>query len=204
MGSEEGVIAPTSANNAAVAGAWIPALVFGIPGDAVTAIVLGALMVYDIKPGPMVFEQSGGQVQAIFMIALITQCLLLPAGWIGIQTFDRLLKCPRRFILTAVVLFSVVGAYSLQSSLFDVGIMIGFGCLGFLLERCAIPLAPLILGLILGPMVEKNLRTGLIKTEGDWLPFINRPFCLILFCLLSALLIGPWVYRRLRKPPSGR
>ena len=103
----------------------------------------------------MVFEQSGGQVQAIFMIALITQCLLLPAGWIGIRTFDRLLKCPRRFILTAVVLFSVVGAYSLQSSLFDVGIMIGFGCLGFLLERCAIPLAPLILGLILGPMVEK-------------------------------------------------
>ena len=102
-GSEEGVIAPTSANNAAVAGAWIPALVFGIPGDAVTAIVLGALMVYDIKPGPMVFEQSGGQVQAIFMIALITQCLLLPAGWIGIRTFDRLLKCPRRFILTAVV-----------------------------------------------------------------------------------------------------
>ena len=202
-GSEEGVIAPTSANNAAVAGAWIPALVFGIPGDAVTAIVLGALMVYDIKPGPMVFEQSGGQVQAIFMIALITQCLLLPAGWIGIRTFDRLLKCPRRFILTAVVLFSVVGAYSLQSSLFDVGIMIGFGCLGFLLERCAIPLAPLILGLILGPMVEKNLRTGLIKTEGDWLPFINRPFCLILFCLLSALLIGPWVYRRLRKTPSG-
>ena len=102
-----------------------------------------------------------------------------------------------------MVLFSVVGAYSLQSSLFDVGIMIGFGCLGFILERCAIPPAPLILGLILGPMVEKNLRTGLIKTEGDWLPFINRPFCLIMFCLLSALLMGPWVYRRLKNIQSG-
>ena len=194
-GSDEGVVAPTSANNAAVAGAWIPALVFGIPGDAVTAIVLGALMVYDIKPGPMVLEQSGEQVKTIFAIALITQLWLIPAGWIGIRSFDKLLRLPKRGILTAVVLFSIVGAYSLQNSLFDVGIMLVFGCFGFFLERLAIPLPPLILGLILGPMVEKNLRTGLIKTQGDWLPFLTRPFCLSMACLMAFILVGPRLYQ---------
>ncbi|MDG1891897.1 MAG: tripartite tricarboxylate transporter permease, partial [Verrucomicrobiota bacterium] len=199
-GSPEGVIAPTSANNAAVAGAWIPAMVFGIPGDAVTAIVLGALMVYDIKPGPLIFEQSGPQVKAIFGIALITQLLLLPAGWIGIKTFDRLLKLPRHWILTAVVIFSIVGAYALQNSMFDVYVMAIFGLVGFAMERLSIPLAPLILGLILGPMVEKNLRTGLIKTEGDWQPFLTRPFCMVMATLMLLILLAPvlsrYVYAR--------
>ena len=201
-GSEEGVMAPTSANNAAVAGAWIPALVFGIPGDAVTAIVLGALMVYDIKPGPTIFDQSGDQVKAIFGIALITQVLLLPAGWIGIKTFDRLLKLPRHWVLTAVVIFSVVGAYALQNSMFDVYVMGVFGLIGFGLELLAIPLAPLILGLILGPMVEKNLRTGLIKTEGDWMPFLTRPFCAVMACMLVLMLISPWLLRFFKKQKS--
>ncbi|MDA7524495.1 tripartite tricarboxylate transporter permease, partial [Verrucomicrobia bacterium] len=198
-GSDEGVIAPTSANNAAVGGAWIPALVFGIPGDAVTAIVLGALMVYDIKPGPMIFEQSGSQVQSIFAIAFITQILLLPAGWIGIKTFDKLLQLPRHWVLTAVVVFSVVGAYSLQNSMFDVYIMALFGLIGFGLELLAIPLAPLILGLILGPMVEKNLRTGLIKTEGDWMPFLTRPFCLTMVTVLLVIFMLPTLSRLFRK-----
>jgi TctA family transporter len=202
QGSEEGVMAPTSANNAAVAGAWIPALVFGIPGDAVTAIVLGALMVYDIKPGPMIFEQSGDQVKAIFGIALITQLLLLPAGWIGIKAFDRLLKLPRHWVLTAVVIFSVVGAYALQSSMFDVYVMGLFGLIGFGLELLAIPLAPLILGLILGPMVEKNMRTGFIKTEGDWLPFLTRPFCAVMACMLIIMLISPLVIQFFRNQKS--
>ncbi len=198
-GTEEGVIAPTSANNAAVGGAWIPALVFGIPGDAVTAIVLGALMVYDIKPGPMIFEQSGAQVQSIFAIALITQILLLPAGWIGIKTFDKLLRLPRHWVLASVVIFSVVGAYSLQNSMFDVYVMAVFGLIGFGLEILRIPLAPLILGLILGPMVEKNLRTGLIKTEGDWMPFITRPFCLSMVLLVALMFLIPWLSRFLQK-----
>jgi TctA family transporter len=198
-GSDEGVIAPTSANNAAVGGAWIPALVFGIPGDAVTAIVLGALMVYDIKPGPMIFEQSGPQVQSIFAIAFITQILLLPAGWIGIKTFDKLLRLPRHWVLTAVVVFSVVGAYSLQNSMFDVYVMALFGLIGFGLELLAIPLAPLILGLILGPMVEKNLRTGLIKTEGDWMPFLTRPFCLTMVTVLLVVFMLPTLSRLFRK-----
>ena len=189
-GEVQGVIAPTSANNAAVAGAWIPALVFGVPGDAVTAIVLGALLMYDIKPGPLLFEQSGEAVSGIFTIALVTQLLLLPAGFFGIKTFGWILRLPRSVVLTAVVLFSIVGAYALNNSVFDIWVMFVFGLVGYFLESQRVPLAPLILGLILGPMVEMNLRVGLVKTSGDLLPFFTRPISAVLVALMILALIA--------------
>lgn len=197
-GCVEGVVAPTTANNAAVAGAWIPALVFGIPGDSVTAIALGALLMYNIKPGPMIFEQSGPQMQGIFLIALITQFLLLPAGWLGVRAFGLILRLPRSMVMTAVTVFSVVGAYSLRNDLFDVWVMLVAGVAGFFLESWRVPLAPLILGLILGPMVEENLRTGLIKSSGSFVPFFNRPLCVLFLVLLAAGLAAPGLMRRLR------
>ncbi len=197
-GTAEGVIAPTSANNAAVGGAWIPALVFGVPGDAVTAIVLGALMMYEIKPGPLIFEQSGHQVHAIFMIALVTQFLLLPAGLLGIKAFGVILRLPRSMVMVAVVLFSVVGSYALYNSMFDVYVMFAFGLVGFFMESRQVPLAPMILGLILGPMVEENLRAGLIKTAGDFTPFFTRPICLTLIVLLVMAYVATPVGRLVR------
>ena len=206
-GTTKGVVAPTSANNAAVGGAWIPALVFGVPGDAVTAIVLGALMMYEIKPGPLIFEQSGPQVQAIFLIAFITQFLLLPAGLIGILTFGWILRLPRSIVLVAVVLFSVVGSYALYNSMFDVYVMCAFGLIGFYMESQRVPLAPMILGLILGPMVEENLRVGLIKESGDLTPFFTRPICVTLIVLLLisylAAPIGKLIWSRLPSRESG-
>ncbi len=191
-GCEEGVVAPTSANNAAVGGAWIPALVFGVPGDAVTAIVLGALLMYDIKPGPMLFETGAERVHLIFAIALITQGLLLVAGFIGIRAFGLIVRLPKSVILVSVTVFSFVGAFAMQHSLFDVFLAIGAGIAGFFMERAKAPLAPLVLGLILGPMVEENLRTGLIKTGGDFFPFVTRPICAVLLLLLvSAFAAGP-------------
>ncbi|HAV65650.1 MAG TPA: hypothetical protein DCY13_25155 [Verrucomicrobiales bacterium] len=206
-GSEEGIIAPTSANNAAVGGAWIPALVFGIPGDAVTAIVLGALIVYDIKPGPMIFQHNAAEMNSLFAIGLITQLLLIPAGLLGIRLFSRLLTVPRPFVNAGVVVFSVVGAYALRNNFFDVWVMAAFGVFGWFLERHRVPLAPLILGMILCPMIEQNLRTGLIKSQGSLLPFFNRPICLgILLALLAAALL-PVIMRavggkRLPKQPE--
>ena len=188
-GSVEGVIAPTSANNAAVAGAWIPALVFGVPGDAVTAIVLGAMTMYNIIPGPKLF-QEGTQVQSIFCIALVTQLLLLPAGLVGIYAFGWMLRLPRRFVLVAVVVFSVVGAFAINNSMFDVYVMLAFGVVGFFLESQRVPLAPLILGLILGPLVERKLRAGLISTSGDLAPMFTRPICVALAVLLIVMLVG--------------
>lgn len=199
-GATEGVVAPTSANNAAVGGAWIPALVFGIPGDAVTAIVLGAMLMYDIKPGPLIFENTPEKVRSIFLIALITQFLLLPAGWLGIRLFGLILKLPRHVVLTVVVVFSVLGAYAIRNSLFDVWLMIGFGLLGYYLETQKVPLAPLILGLILGPMVEENLRTGLIKSSGSWVPFLTRPICVTLIAILALAAFAPVVMRKVFGP----
>lgn len=198
-GAIAGVVAPTSANNAAVGGAWIPALVFGIPGDAVTAIVLGAFMMYEIKPGPLIFQQNPEQVHSIFLIALITQFLLLPCGYIGLKTFGWILRLPRNVVMVAVLVFSVVGAYSLRNSIFDVYLVAGFGLVGFYLESQKAPLAPLILGLILGPMVEENLRTGLIKTEGDLTPFLTRPICSVLVLFLAAAFLAPLVLGWVRK-----
>jgi putative tricarboxylic transport membrane protein len=189
-GVVEGVVAPTSANNAAVAGAWIPALVFGVPGDAVTAIVLGALMMYDITPGPNIFEESGEQMRSLFAVALLTQVLLLIAGLAGIKAFGAILRLPRSIVLTAVVVFSVVGSYALNNSLFDVHVMLIFGVVGYLLEAQRVPLAPLILGLILGPMVEENLRVGLISSDGSFAPFFTSPICAVLVALLLLTYVG--------------
>lgn len=199
QGTEEGVIAPTSANNAAVGGAWIPALVLGIPGDSVTAIVLGALLVYNIKPGPLIFVHNADQMRSLFLIALVTQVLLIPCGYLGIRAFGWILQLPRSVVLTGVVVFSVLGAYALRSSLFDVWLMLAFGLLGFWLESQRVPLSPLILGMILGPMVEENLRVGLIKTSGDWSPFFTRPVSAGLFGVLVATLIVPALFRLYRR-----
>jgi putative tricarboxylic transport membrane protein len=193
----EGVIAPSSANNAAVGGAWIPALVFGIPGDAVTAIVLGAMVMYDIKPGPLIFEENAARMNDLFAIALITQVLLLFCGWIGIRGFGYILRLPRQVVMTAVVVFSIVGSYAIRNDVFDVWVMLAFGLAGFFLERRKVPLPPLILGLILGPMLEENFRIGLIKSGGDWLPFITRPICISLMTALAVAALSPLAVRKL-------
>jgi TctA family transporter len=203
QGNERGVIAPASAHNAAIGGAWIPALVFGIPGDSVTAIVIGAMLMYNLKPGPLIFQQSAAQVDAIFAIALITQALLLPAGYIAIKTFSWILRLPRNLIMTAVVVFSVVGSFALRNSLFDVYIMVIFGVVGFYLESRKVPVAPLILGLILGPIIEENWRTGLIKTGGDFTPFLTRPISLVLWLLLAGSFLVPLASKWLNRVVSG-
>ena len=186
-GNWKGVIAPTSANNAAVAAAWIPALVFGIPGDAVTAIVLGAFIVYDITPGPALFEN--GNADLIFSIALVTQLLLIPAGLIGISVFSQIARLPKGVVLTAVVIFSVVGAFAMNSSMVDVWVMFAFGVFGLILERQRVPLAPLILGMILGPKIEEYLRKGLIISSGDFTEAFSSAISVVLSSLLLMLVI---------------
>jgi len=198
-GSIEGVIAPTSANNAAVGSAWIPALVFGIPGDAVTAIVLGAFTLYNIPIGAALFTGPDAQAPVIFTIALATQFLLVPAGLCGILAFGFVMKVPRRILLVAVLLFSVVGAYALNNQLLDIGVMLAFGALGFIFERNRIPLPPLILGIILGPKVENSLRAGLTSFSGDLAPMFTRPICLVLVGVLVLVITLPLV-RSSRRP----
>lgn len=194
-GCVEGVIAPTSANNAAIGGAWIPALVFGIPGDSITAIVLGAMIMYGLQPGPMIFTKNREMVNGIFTIAFVSQIMLIPVGFVGIKLFRQILRMPKNVVFVLVLLFSVVGSYAMRSNYWDVGIMLTAGVVGFFLERASVPLAPLILGLILGNMVEDNFRIGMLKSGGDYTYFINDPICgtlivLILLTFFSAPLFG--------------
>jgi len=188
-GIEEGVIAPTAANNAALGGTWIPALVFGIPGDTITAIVLGAMMMYGLKPGPLIFQQNRFLVNQIFSVALVSQLFLLVIGWAGVKAFTYFYKFPRNVVLVGVGVFCIVGSYALRNNLFDVEIMLLFGILGFAMERCQIPVVPLILALILGPMIEDNLRVGLVKTDGSFIPFLIRPICSAFFVLFIFLFL---------------
>lgn len=198
-GSEEGVIAPTSANNAALGGSWVPALVFGIPGDTITAIVLGAMLMYGLKPGPLIFENERFLVNQIFSVGLVSQLFLLVIGYLGIRAYSRIFRFPRNVVYAAILIFSMVGSFAMRSNLFDVWLVIGFGVLGFIMEKVEIPLVPLILGIILGPMIEANLRIGLIKTDGRFLPFFSRPISLILFLILAALFLWEPITALLRK-----
>ena len=189
-GYEEGVIAPTSANNASLGGTWVPALVFGIPGDTITAIVLGAMMMYGLTPGPLVFENERFLINQIFTIGLVSQFFLLFIGALAIRAYTRVFRFPKNIVLAGILIFSIVGSYALRSSLFDVGLVLLFGVIGYAMEKADMPLPPVILGLILGPMIEENLRVGLIKTDGSFLPFLTRPVSLALVLILAALFLG--------------
>ena len=195
-----GVIAPTSANNAAVAGAWIPALVFGIPGDSITALVLGAMIMYNLRPGPMIFTESADLIQGLFTVAYVSQLLLIPIGFIGIRAFSWLLKMPKNLVMGGVILFSIVGSFAINNNPFDVLIMTIFGVMGYFMERHDIPLSPMILGIILGNIIESNLRIGLVKSDGSLWPFFNNTVCIFLiFCVIFIFAGEKFIHRAFRK-----
>jgi TctA family transporter len=145
------------------------------------------MMMYGLKPGPLIFQQNRFLINQIFSVALVSQLFLLVIGWAGIKAFTYFYKFPRNVVLVGIGVFCIVGSYALRNNLFDVGIMLFFGILGFIMERCQIPMVPLILALILGPMIEDNLRVGLVKTDGSFLPFLIRPICSAFFILFILL-----------------
>jgi len=203
-GYEEGVLAPTAANNAALGGTWIPAFIFGVPGDTITAIVLGAMLMYGLKPGPRIFIENGVQMRTIFLIAIISHFFLFIFGYLAIKASNYLLKLPRNIVLVAIVIFCIVGSYSINNNFFDVYVMIFFGLIGFFFDKIGIPLAPIILGIILGPMVENNLRVGLIQSDGSLLPFVVRPICLILILMMIFILFGGNILNIINKLIKGK
>lgn len=193
-GSREGVIAPSSANNSSLGGTWIPALVFGVPGDSITAIVLGAMMMYGLTPGPLIFERNPELVNSIFMIAFLTQFMLIIVGMLGIKFYSIIMILKRNIVMSVVIIFSLIGAFALNNSAFDMRIVLILGIIGFIMEKLDVPLPPLILAVILGPMIENNLRIGLLKSRGSLLPFINRPISIVILILIVATFFGPRIY----------
>ncbi len=190
-GHVEGVIEAGAANNSALAGAWIPALVFGIPGDSITAIVIGVLYMKGMNPGPTLFLENPQNIYAVFLVFVLANLLLLPLGWLAIKAAKNVLHVPRAVLMPVILLFCVVGAFAINNSVFDIGVMLAFGVLGWLMESNRFPIAPAILGLVLGGMLEQNFVTSLLKADGDPMAFFNRPIAGILGVVTVLVWMSP-------------
>ena len=171
----DGVVASETANNASIGGALVPLLAMGIPGDTVTAMLLGGLMIHGLSPGPLLFTTSGNIVYGIFAALIVANFVMVLMEYFGIRFFVRLLKIPKHIMLPIIIVFCVVGAYGLNNRVFDAWSVMFFGVIGYAFEKWGFPLAPVILGFILGPIAETNLRRGLMMTQGNFLPFLTKP-----------------------------
>lgn len=197
-GHPEGLVEAGAANNSALAGAWVPALVFGIPGDSITAIVIGVLYMKNMNPGPMIFMNNAPSVYAVFLVFIAANLLMLPLGWACIKASARMLRMPRNILMPIILLFCLVGAFAINNALFDLWILLAFGVAAWVLEENGFPIAPAILGMLLGKMLEENFITSMIKSDGNWLAFVERPIAgaLAVFTLLVWTGSGWLAWRR--------
>ena len=193
----DGIVAAESANNGTVGGALIPLFTLGIPGDAATAMLLGGLMLHGLIPGPMLFTRSGEVIFSIFAGLVLANILMLITEFFGIRVFVRLLKVPKRILLPIIIVLCVVGAIGLNNRVFDAMSLIFFGVVGYLFEKFDLPLPPVVLGFILGPMLEVNLRRGIMAAQGSLLPFVTQPISL-LFLVATLISIGYTVFSRIK------
>jgi TctA family transporter len=194
----EGVIEAGAANNSALAGAWIPSLVFGIPGDSITAIVIGVLYLKGLNPGPAIFIEHPENIYAVFIIFFLANLLMLPLGWALIKLAKNILHVPRAVLMPVILLFCVVGAFAMNNSVFDVGVMLAFGLLAFFMEANGFPIAPTILGMVLGGMLEQNFVTSMIKADGRASAFFDRPIAAGLGVATIIIWLSPLIIARLR------
>jgi putative tricarboxylic transport membrane protein len=171
----DGIVASETANNASIGGALVPLFTLGIPGDTVTAMLLGGLMIQGLVPGPLLFQNSGKIVYGIFAALLVANLVMLVMEFYGLRIFVKLLSIPKHILLPIILTLCVVGAYGLNNRVFDVWTILLFGILGFVLEKYNYPLTPIILGFILGPIAETNLRRGLQLSNGSFIPFLTKP-----------------------------
>src|SRR5262245_21553819 len=190
-GSFEGVADAGAANNSALAGAWVPALTLGIPGDSITAIVLGIMMMKNLQPGPQIFEKQAVLVASLYLVFILANLALLPAGWVAVRASGALMRVPRRTLLPVVVLFCVLGSYSIGGSYFDVALMLLMGVLGFALERFRVPVGPVVLGIVLGGPLEERFVQALTASQGSPLVFFARPAAALLALAALAVWLLP-------------
>jgi TctA family transporter len=203
-GHVEGVIESGAANNGALSGAWIPALVFGIPGDSITAIAIGVLYLKGMNPGPTIFINNPENIYAVFLVFFIANLLMIPLGLMAIKGYKQVLRVPRRVLMPVILTFCMVGAFAINNTAFDIGVMLVAGIVAFFMERNGFPVAPAILGVVLGGMLEENLATSMIKAEGHIGPFFERPIAGALGVLAILIWLTPLVMRLWRVARQGR
>jgi len=195
-GAIEGVAAPESANNAAAVGAMVPLLTIGVPGSATTAIMLGGLLVFGLRPGPLLFQQQPQFVWGVIASMYVSNLLLVALNVAAIPAFVALLRVPRAVLLPSIVALAVVGVYSLENSVFEVWLALAAAAIGYVMNRQGYPAAPLVLALVLGKILEESVRQSLLLSHGSLAIFVTRPLAAAFLVATMALVAASMLRRR--------
>lgn len=201
-GSIEGLAAAECANNATTGGDLIPLITLGVPGDSITAVMLGAFMLVGIRPGPLLFKNFANEMQVFFVAFMLMQIVILIFGALGTPLWIKVLKIPKAILMPAVMLLCFLGAYSLSNSVNDAFFALIFGVVGYFMKKYGFPAPPMILGLVLGSMAEQNLNRTLLLHGGDWSVLFQRPIAAVLMVISILTVLGsvwPLIKRKLKK-----
>lgn len=205
QGAYEGVVAPESANKGAISGAFIPMLTLGIPGDSVTAIIIGALYIHGLQPGPMLMIETPHLFWMIVSLLGISYILLMFLGLISLKPFTKIIEIPKSIMMPVVIILSVVGTYAIQNSLPDIYFMMGFGILGYLMRMYGYATGPMVLGIILGPLLDSNYRRAMQSADDSVIIFIKElfvhPISLVITLVIVYLLISQtsWYQKKFKR-----
>lgn len=195
-GAIEGVAAAEAANNACTGGAMIPLLSLGVPGDAVTAVLLGAFVIQGLRPGPLLYRDHIDVVYSVFAAMMVANVVMFIIGTIGVKFFSKVITIDRNILIPVIFLLSIVGSYAMRNSMFDIWVAIFFGIVGYFMQRYDFPASPILLALILGPMAESNLRRALVISKGDISVLFTRPISLLLLSLALISIISSFIRQR--------
>jgi len=190
-----GVAGPESANNAASGGAMIPLLTLGIPGSGTTAILMGALIMYNIQPGPLLFDEHPQVAWGLIASMFIGNLMLLALNMPLVRIFAKIIETPKKYLLPIIIAISIFGVYAVQFATFDLFLLVACGVLGYLFAKNDYPVAPLVLALVLGPMIENNMRRALTISNGDFSIFITKPLSLLFLVVAISWLLIPLIMK---------
>ena len=188
-GVADGIVASETANNATIGGALIVLLTLGIPGDNATSMVLAGFQIHSITPGPLLFKTSADLVYALLAAFIIANIVMMISELLGLPILAKVLCVPGFYLLPIVIACCFVGSFAANNRIFDILVMVIFGLVGYLLKRCDYPLAPMVVGFILAPLLEENVRRSLMRTEGKIMPILSSPIALIFFMLTVVMVV---------------
>lgn len=193
-GAANGIAAPEASNNATVGGALVPLLSLGVPGSPTTAIMMGALIMHGLHPGPQLFTESPALVYSILFGVIIASLVQYLVGSLFLPIMARTLLLPTGVIAAGILAFAVLGSFAIRNLMFDVWMTLGFGLLGYFMKKLSFPVAPVILAMVLGYLIESNYRTALVSSQGSYMVFLTDPIS-VLFLILSVLSLAVPIYR---------
>jgi putative tricarboxylic transport membrane protein len=188
-GSVEGLMAAETGDNACVPGSVIPVLTLAVPGSAPAAVLLAAMLIHGVQPGPLIMVNNPQFVYDVVTMMLFASIGILIYGLTLTQLLVKILQVPQTLVMPVVFVLCTVGSFAIASRFFDIYVMLAFGIVGFILRQLNYPMAPLVLGIVLGDLLDKNLRRGLTLSDGDLSPFFTRPISFVMFCLVAGTIL---------------